>query len=69
MRAAAAAGGAQMAFNVKRQRMQERLARCELLGAACPPMTWTISNRLAEFAPSVLRWYFRCAVIMDFGIL
>ena len=51
----------QMAFNVKRQRMLERLACCGVVGAACPPMTWTISNRLAEFAPSVLRWYFRRA--------
>lgn len=50
-----------MAFNVKRARMEERLAQCGRLGAACPPMTWTVSNRLAEFAPTVLRWFFRRA--------
>ena len=27
----------------------------------CPPLSWTISNRLAEFAPYLLDWYFRCA--------
>ena len=50
----------QMAFNVKRQRMEERLRECQVIGAACPPIAWTISNRLAEFAPFVLKWYFRC---------
>ncbi|BDA45333.1 hypothetical protein COCOBI_07-1200 [Coccomyxa sp. Obi] len=49
----------QMAFNVKRQRMEERLSECQVIGAACPPLAWTISNRLAEFAPFVLKWYFR----------
>ena len=57
--AAPPAAPAQMAFNVKRARMEERLAQCGRLGAACPPMTWTVSNRLAEFAPTVLRWFFR----------
>lgn len=50
----------QMAFNVKRQRMEQRLSECQVIGAACPPLTWTISNRLAEFAPFVMQWYFRC---------
>ena len=25
---------------------------------ACPPQTWTLSNRLLEFGPSVLRWWY-----------
>ncbi|EIE20344.1 hypothetical protein COCSUDRAFT_3563 [Coccomyxa subellipsoidea C-169] len=53
----------QMAFNVKRQRMEDRLSECQVIGAACPPVTWTISNRLAEFAPFVLTWYFRNGLV------
>ena len=49
----------QMAFNVRRQAMQQRLALCAQPGAECPPLTWTISNRLAEFAPFLLQWYYR----------
>ena len=49
----------QMAFNVRRQAMQQRVALCAQPGAACPPLTWTISNRLAEFAPFLLQWYYR----------
>lgn len=27
-------------------------------GAICPPLSWTISNRLLDLAPAVLRWYY-----------
>lgn len=49
----------QMMFNIRRQAMQRRVELCSLPGSLCPPMTWTISNRLAEFAPFLLQWYFR----------
>jgi hypothetical protein len=28
---------------------------CAKPGAVCPPLAWTISNRLAELAPVILR--------------
>eukprot|EP01047_Picozoa_sp_COSAG01_P093791 COSAG01_NODE_24842_length_764_cov_1.478195_1_plen_185_part_00 len=28
---------------------------------ACPPQTWTLSNRLLEFGPGVLRWWYEQA--------
>lgn len=50
----------QMMFNVRRQAMDRRRQLCAQPGATCPPLTWTISNRLAQFAPFLLQWYFRC---------
>ncbi|CAE7227035.1 unnamed protein product, partial [Symbiodinium sp. CCMP2456] len=44
----------QLDYNSLRPRMEERLA-------LCPPVGWTISNRLMEFAPTVLRWFFAAA--------
>ena len=52
----------QMMFNIRRQAMEQRRQLCAQPGATCPPLTWTISNRLAEFAPFLLQWYFRCLV-------
>jgi len=56
----------QLDYNSLRPRMEERLALCAKdrgLGssAVCPPVGWTISNRLMEFAPTVLRWFFAAA--------
>ena len=39
--------------------MERRRQLCRQPGATCPPLTWTISNRLAQFAPFLLQWYFR----------
>ncbi len=39
--------------------MENRRQLCAQPGATCPPLTWTISNRLADFAPFLLQWYFR----------
>ncbi len=39
--------------------MERRRQLCAQPGATCPPLTWTISNRLADFAPFLLQWYFR----------
>ncbi|CAE7815866.1 unnamed protein product [Symbiodinium sp. KB8] len=44
----------QLDYNSLRPRMEERLA-------LCPPVGWTISNRLMELAPTVLRWFFAAA--------
>jgi hypothetical protein len=49
-----------------RVKMQTRLELCRSAtnfnrSVACPPMSWTLSNRLAEFAPDVLRWYYHAA--------
>ena len=41
--------------------MDERVALCAQAGGSCPPLSWTISNRLATFAPYVLQWYYRQA--------
>ena len=49
----------QMMFNIRRQAMQRRVELCSLPSSLCLPLTWTISNRLAEFAPFLLQWYFR----------
>ena len=49
----------QMMFNIRRKAMERRRQLCAQPGASCPPLTWTISNRLAEFAPFLLQWYFR----------
>ncbi|CAE7692772.1 unnamed protein product [Symbiodinium sp. CCMP2592] len=61
----------QLDYNSLRPRMEERLALCAKdrgsgSSAVCPPVTsppvgWTISNRLMEFAPTVLRWFFAAA--------
>ena len=47
--------------------MEHRRQLCAQPGATCPPLTWTISNRLADFAPFLLQWYFRC--LSPYGIL
>ena len=49
-----------------RVKMETRLQLCRWAternrSVACPPMSWTLSNRLAEFAPDVLRWYYAAA--------
>ena len=49
-------------FNIRRQAMERRVQLCSQPGATCPPLTWTISNRLAEFAPFLLHWHFRCSI-------
>ena len=47
----------------QRDQMEHRRERCATATAAnrtivCPPQTWTLSNRLLEFGPSVLRWWY-----------
>ncbi|KAK9793994.1 hypothetical protein WJX73_001371 [Symbiochloris irregularis] len=53
----------QMAFNWDREHMDQRVAACaadpSYLG--CPPLSWTISNHLADYAPYALQWYYRQA--------
>ena len=59
----------QLDYNSLRPRMEERLALCaksvveasKASQASCPPVGWTISNRLMEFAPTVLRWLYAAA--------
>jgi hypothetical protein len=41
----------------RRDWFRQRLAACPT-GAACPPLTWTISPHLTRLAPDVLRWYY-----------
>ncbi len=50
----------QMDLN-RANRMLQRVQVCARPGAECPPLAWTISNRLAEFAPFVLQWYYKYA--------
>jgi hypothetical protein len=37
---------------------RQRLADCQNVGNACPPLTWTISPHLARLAPDLLEWYY-----------
>ena len=50
----------QMDFN-RMRRMEQRVQLCAQPGPVCPPLSWTMSNRLADFAPFILQWYYRCA--------
>jgi hypothetical protein len=36
----------------------QRVAECGAGGAACAPLTWSISPHLAQLAPDVLGWYY-----------
>lgn len=51
----------QMDYNNKRVRMDERQHICSRPNSVCPPMSWTISNRLQQFSPFVLQWHYRSA--------
>jgi hypothetical protein len=42
-----------------------RAASCALPGAVCPPVAWTMSNRLKEIAPVILRWWYARATPSD----
>jgi len=48
-----------MNYNNMRGMMDERAAICSSNGSVCPPVSWTISIRLATLAPFVLRWHYR----------
>lgn len=48
----------QVNLGVLRQRMTERVAACAAPGARCPPLSWTLSNRMADVAPAVVRWFY-----------
>jgi hypothetical protein len=37
---------------------QQRIADCAASGAACAPLTWSISPHLARLAPDLLAWYY-----------
>ena len=37
---------------------RQRLTECKSDGAACPPLTWTISPHLPRLAPDLLGWYY-----------
>ena len=45
--------------------LAERVRVCAAPGALCPPIGWTMSNRLAEWAPAILRWYYENATPSD----
>ena len=50
-----------MDFNADRNLMVVRTAMCQVVPEQCPPLSWTLSNRLADYAPYQLQWYFRHA--------
>lgn len=50
----------QMNYNSMRMMMEERHSICNNIDSVCPPLSWTISNRLATLAPFVLSWHYRC---------
>ena len=45
--------------------MAYRAASCALPNAVCPPVAWTMSNRMKEIAPVILRWWFARATPSD----
>jgi hypothetical protein len=45
--------------------LAERARICAAPGSLCPPIGWTMSNRLAEWAPAILRWYYEHATPAD----
>ena len=49
----------QMNYNSMRVMMEERGRVCSSIGSSCPPLSWTISNRLTTLAPFVLSWHYR----------
>ena len=56
----------QIVTGPNREKMQTRLELCRWAtdhnrSIACPPLSWTLSNRLIEYAPDVLRWYYAAA--------
>jgi hypothetical protein len=48
----------QYMLTTRRDWFRRRLEECQGAGAACPPLTWTISPHLASVAPDVLGWYY-----------
>ncbi|DBA87134.1 TPA: hypothetical protein ACH3X2_005239 [Trebouxia sp. C0005] len=53
----------QMNYNSMRGMMDTRAAICSSNSSVCPPVSWTISSRLATLAPFVLRWHYRQAAL------
>lgn len=49
--------------------ISSRASTCAQTGASCPPLSWTMSNRLAEFAPIILRWWYQQATLADSFVL
>ena len=50
----------------QRDQMEHRVRNCSFatadnMSVACPYQSWTLSNRLLQFAPSVLRWWYEQA--------
>jgi hypothetical protein len=55
-------GSGQTQGNLRKEAFVEQVERCVTaspsnISLVCPPQTWTLSNRLLEFGPSVLRWW------------
>lgn len=38
--------------------IRQRIAQCEAAGAACAPLSWSVSPHLTWMAPDVLEWYY-----------
>ena len=49
--------------------LAERARICAAPGSLCPPIGWTMSNRLAEWAPAIFRWYYESATHADSFLL
>jgi hypothetical protein len=42
---------------------------CAKPGAVCPPLAWTMSNRMMDIAPVILRWWYGRATPADAFIM
>ena len=49
--------------------LAERARVCAAPGSLCPPIGWTMSNRLAEWAPAIFKYYYESATPADSFLL
>ena len=53
----------------ERRIVAERARVCAAPGSLCPPIGWTMSNRLAEWAPAIFKYYYDSATPADSFLL
>lgn len=58
----------QFDFGGTRDMFDKRHASCQT-DANCPPIAWTLSNRLMEYAPDALDWFHKAATEQDAFIM
>lgn len=54
----------QFDFGGARDMLEDRIRACAVDGE-CPPLAWTLSNRLMEYGPDALDWFHKAATAQD----